>query len=753
MRKRNLALISHQILQELLGAAQSEDLEAIVELVATKMEVSVCSCYLLRSSDLLELVATYGLNPISVGKTFLRLDEGVVGEVATSLKVVNLKNAWKSENFSYHPETDEKDFKSFLGVPIMHKEQLLGVLCIQDEDSVKYQEEEVELLKTISLLIAEILVSDTAIEDRISVHSELIQQENVFYGYSLASGLGIGKAVLHRQVKPVIKLVSTDIKAEESRLKKALSEMQDKISQTLANLSSQKGEHIDILSTYFMFSNDKSWVSRLEDGVRTGLTAEASAQKEFEEIKRKLENSTDEYLKARIVDFEDLTNRLISHLSGNIFINKKELPEDIILCAQNMGPSELFDYELQRIKGIVLEEGSRNMHIAIIARSLRIPILGGLPKILKRINRDDDIIIDSYNELLYINPTTEIEDKYKKEIEDLNLKVQAREKIVNKEAITKDGQKISLNINVGLAIDMDALEHYNADGVGLYRSELGFMLENSLPDIKTQEKIYRDILTKAKDKPVIFRTMDIGSDKVLQYFQGGKEDNPAMGWRSIRISLDRKAMFRHQLKAMIRAGANKEIHIMFPMISTVSEFKEAKRTLEKELEKEKLLGNAVPKSVKIGTMLEVPALIFQLKDLLAHLDFVSIGTNDLMQFIYACDRGNMSISQRYDVLSPAMIEVLRYIQAECKNANVECSICGEMAGNPLDAMVLIGLGFRKLSLNPFKLISIKEMVLSLDTEDIKDYLDTMREFSSDSMRELFKSFARDHEIKIDNTIV
>ncbi len=750
MVKKNIALISHSILQELLGVAEDGNLDSLVEIVATKMEVSVCSCYLLRPGDLLELVATYGLAPSAIGNTFLHLDEGVVGEVATSHSVVNLKNAWKSKNFSFRPETEEKDFKSFLGVPIIDNDKFLGVLCIQNTTTSKFLPEEEELLKTIAMLIAESFTNNPTVSD---TSLSLSHEENNFHGYKISSGLGVGKAVLHRQVKPVIKLVAKDVKKEQDRLKKALEDMQEQISHILSGLKAQKGEHVDIMATYLVFSNDKSWVSKLNEAISSGLTAEAAAQKVFKDIKSRLEQSSDDYLRARISDFEDLTNRIISHLSGNISIDMDSLPHDIILCAQNMGPAELFDYEFGRVKGIVLEEGSRNMHIAIIARSLGIPVVGGLAKILRKIENNNTIIIDGYNAEIIIDPSPEIEDRYNNKIISIQDKIAIKEKLVNVPTVTKNGINIRLNVNVGLLIDVEAISQYNADGIGLYRTELAFMLNSHLPDVDNQVSIYKSVIDKAGGKPVVFRTLDIGSDKVLQYFHGDKEENPAMGWRSVRISLDRKAIFRHQLRALLRANSDGDLYVMFPMISNVSEFKEAKKTLDRELELEKNKGNAVPKKIKVGVMLEVPALIFQLQALLPLVDFVSVGTNDLTQFMYACDRSNMGIYERYDVLSPAMIEALSFIVNACDEANVPCSVCGEMAGNPLDAMVLIGLGFRSLSLNPFRLISVKEMVLSLDTVALKEYIESFKGSSYDSVREHFRSFAIDHGIIIDDNLI
>ncbi len=749
MAKKNLALISHSILQDLLQIVDKGDLSEVVKIIATKMEVSVCSCYLLRSGDLLELAATYGLSSSAVGKTFLHITEGVVGEVARTQKTVNLKNAWKSENFAYKPETDEKDIKSFLGVPVLNRGKIYGVLCIQNKTAERFLPEEAELLKTISMFISESMLANLSIEKEgfLSIQSN---NDNLFYGQEISSGLGIGEAVLHRQIQPIIKIVAKDTKKEQVRLTKALEEMQEQISTMLSEMSAQKGEHVDILSTYLMFSNDKSWVSKLQEGVLSGLTAEAAAQKVFEGIKLRLEQSSDDYLKARISDFQDLTTRLISHLSGNIVIDLDKLPKEFILCAQNMGPSELFDYEISRIKGIVLEEGSKNMHVAIIARSLGIPIVGGLPKILRRIEKGDTVIVNALKAEIYINPASETEEKFRKELTVLEKKEKIRERLLDVPTRTLDGVDIKLNANVGLLIDMDSKGATSADGVGLYRTELAFMMSSTLPDVQTQISIYKSVLDKADGRPVIFRTLDIGSDKILQYFKGQKEENPAMGWRSIRISLDRKAIFRHQLRALLRAAAGQDLYVMFPMISNVSEFKEAKKTLDKEINQEKARGNQVPKNIFVGTMIEVPALIFHLKTILPYLDFVSVGTNDLTQFLYACDRGNSDVYERYDPLSPPMLEVLGIIQKECKKANVKCSICGEMAGNPIDAMVLLGLGFTSLSMNPLKIISVKEMVLSLDTKLLKEYINSFKNSSYDSLREHFRSFAVDHGIVIDN---
>jgi len=457
---------------------------------------------------------------------------------------------------------------------------------------------------------------------------------------------------------------------------------------------------------------------------------------------------TDPYIRERVHDVKDLISRLMRHLSRNKARRQnRKLPRNTILIAKSLGPAELLDYDLKKIKGIILEEGSQTMHMVIVTRSMNIPLVCGIKNVVQVISEGDSVAMDATNGNVYLNPSDETLDAMSNRANRLRRLRQKYAQMRDLPATTLDGIQISLNVNAGLSQDLSI--NHSFDGIGLYRTELPFMLTETLPNVKTQTAIYRKVLIHSKDKPVVFRTLDIGSDKVLPYFQRRAEENPAMGWRSIRMTLDRRALLRNQLRALLQAAVGRDLYIMFPMIATVQEFREAKNTLALEIDHLRAKNDRLPNKIKVGTMLEVPSLIFQLEQLLPEVDFISVGTNDLAQFLYAMDRGNPTVSNRYDTLSPAMLRVMRYICEMCARFRVPCSVCGEMAGRPLEAITLIGLGYRSLSMNPSALGAVKAAVRTLDGTALSAYLDKLLTSASASLREPIRLYASDHDIFIE----
>lgn len=720
-------------------------LNQIVTIVAHHLHVEVCSLYVLRPGDMLELYATKGLDIKAVHETFLRMGEGLIGEIALQRRSIVFENAWEHPSFVYKPETKEKPFKSLLGVPVIRGDNLLGVFAIQTIAVQAFSEEIVELLETIAMVIAEMLAA-TQLETK----EKLITSESHtrIEGVRLIDGVAVGQAFLHQRLERIVNILAKDPKFEIKKLNAALKTVEQEVVNMLEN-KSISNEQSDIFNAYLMFTQDKGWIQKITTIIETGLTAEAAVQKVSDEMTERMEKMTDTYIKERIHDLKDLSNRLIRHMKGkSVSKQNYKLPKNTILVAHSMGPAELLDYDTEKIKAIVLEEGSQTMHVVIVARSLNIPVLGGIKNIFTVINSDDELAVDATKGQLYINPSDEIMDDFDDKLQ-IQKRLQAQyQKLKKLAGLTLDGIPISLNVNAGLPSDLLLTEGSFFDGVGLYRTELPFMTAEQLPDVETQTGIYRQAILQAGGKPIVFRTLDIGSDKVLPYFENKGELNPAMGWRSIRITLDRRAILRGQLRAFIRAAQGKEIRIMFPMISDIHEFLDAKKTLQIELERERQKGGLLPSVVKVGTMLEVPSLIFQLKELLPYVDFISIGTNDLAQFLFATDRGNPVIWDRYDTLSPALLKALRYINTACKKAAVPCSICGEMASKPLEALALVGLGFTSLSMTPSALGSVKAVVRSMNQKEVSAYLETQLSTSSASIRDKLKSYAMDHGIFI-----
>jgi phosphotransferase system enzyme I (PtsP) len=388
------------------------------------------------------------------------------------------------------------------------------------------------------------------------------------------------------------------------------------------------------------------------------------------------------------------------------------------------------------------------MHVAIVAKALNVPVISGIEGLFKDVKEGSLIAIDGKEGAVYINPSRNVKEKIEKQIEEKKNELKQIQKLKNLVSKTKDSQRVNLYINIGMDFDFDYIKSTNCDGVGLYRTEIPFMSAEKMPDINKQVECYKRLYQAAGNKKVVFRSLDVGSDKLLPYWNSIEEENPAIGWRSIRITLDRRAILRKQMRAFIRAAANRELYVMFPMISNLDEFLEAKETFMFAYDREKRQGAELPSKVHLGLMIEVPSVVFQLREILKYCDFISVGTNDLYQFFFACDRGNPRLSGRYDVLSAPFLNMMKKIIKEANLAGVMCSVCGEMASNPLDAMALIGLGFRHLSVSSASYGKVKAMIRSLSAENIEDYLSNILSSSRKTLRPQLKSYAADHAIEI-----
>ncbi|HUA52168.1 MAG TPA: phosphoenolpyruvate--protein phosphotransferase [Candidatus Sulfotelmatobacter sp.] len=724
-------------------------LDRIVRLIAADMVAEVCSAYLLRAGEVLELFATEGLNPDAVHKTRLRIGEGLVGDIAAHARPLALADAWSHPSFAYRPETGEDIYQSLMGVPIQRGGRVLGVLVVQNRATRAYTEEEIETLETVAMVLAELVATGELVDPAEAQGTQVEIALRRLEGVRLNGGLAIGYAVLHQPRVTIRQMIAEDPKAELERLRSAVAIMHTAIDLMLAadDLAST-GEHRDVLETYRMFAEDRGWLNRIREAIRTGLTAEAAVQKVQNDMRARLREVTDPYLKERLLDLEDLTNRLLLHLSGAAAEAPLALPEDVVLVARSMGPVELLDYDRKQLRGLVLEEGSTTSHVAIVARALDIPVVGRVAGVLDRVDPNDPIVVDGDNAQVFLRPGEDILQSVRETMR-VRAEQSARyEALKGLPPITRDGEAVTLLLNCGLQIDVTSLDATNAAGVGLYRTEIPFMMRATYPDVATQTELYRRILDQAGDRPVTFRTLDIGGDKVLPYFNGGIDENPAMGWRAVRISLDRPAMLRHQLRAMIAAAAGRRLVVMFPMIAEVAEFDQARAILDAELQRAARTGDGLPQAVRVGAMLEVPALMWQTKALLERVDFLSVGSNDLLQFLFAADRGSPQVAERYDPLSPPVLGLLRDLVERCKAAEVPVTLCGEMASRPLEAMALLGVGLRSLSMPPGAVGSVKMMTRSLDVKRLARFLDRLIDSPHHSLRELLRGFARDHGVVV-----
>ena len=731
-------------------AGSVEDtLAEVVRLVANEMVAEVCSIYLLRAGEVLELFATQGLNPSAVHSTRLRVGEGLVGDIAAHGRPLALDDAQTHPQFAYRPETGEEIYHSLAGVPIVRASRVLGVLVVQNRIRRQYDEEEIETLQTIAMVLAELIAAGHIVSP-----NEMQQVDGIGLlplrvdGVQLTPGVAIGRAVLHEPRIAISKVVAEDIGLEQERFEEALRGVRADVDRMLEAHDMQSGEQREILETFRMFVDDRGWTERVREAVASGLTAEAGVQRAFDDVRTRLGQSTDPYIRERLSDLRDLCNRLLLRLTGRVAADPASLPDDMIVVARDMGPAELLDYDRTRLRGVVLEEGSALSHVAIVARALDIPVVGRAAHVLSRVEPGDSIVVDGDNAQVLVRPAEDVLATVHSAIE---ARVERRRKYAalrDLPSATRDQARISLHMNAGLLIDMQHLDDTGADGVGLYRTEIPFMVRSEFPDVDAQAWLYGRVLDLADGRPVTFRTLDVGGDKVLPYVGAFGDDNPAMGWRAIRIGLDRPAMLRRQLRALIQAANGRPLSVMFPMIAEVAELLSARRLLDLELDRAGRRGLAVPERVRVGVMFEVPALAWQLDSLLPHVDFLSVGTNDLLQFLYAADRGNSRLAGRYDSLSPALLRLLHFVVEKVRPAGVDLAVCGEMAGRPVEALALLAVGVRSLSMSPGSIGPVKAMIRSLDLAEATGFMVSALSQPDRPMRETLRLFAADHAIEI-----
>jgi phosphotransferase system enzyme I (PtsP) len=697
------------------GSAQ-ERLDKIVVLIAANMVAEVCSVYVLRVDGSLELYATEGLNRQAVHITVMRSDEGLVGLVASEASPINLSDAQAHPAFSYRPETGEEIYHSFLGVPILRAGNTLGVLVVQNRARRTYSEEEVEALQTTAMVLGEMIASGELLALAPPGAEPAVRRPVHVTGAALTEGIALGHVVLHEPRVVITNFIADDVQKELRRLRAAVQTLRTELDLMLESGEvAEGGEHRDVLEAYRMFAHDRGWVHKLEEAVLTGLTAEAAVERVQSDTRARMLRQTDPYLRERLHDFDDLAHRLQRQLLGYDHAPARDkLPEHAIIVARAMGPAALLDYDRNRLRGLVLEEGGPNSHVSIVARALGIAAVGEVPNATGLVDTGDAIIVDGAAGDVHVRPTPDMEAAY---VERVRLRARRQLQYLNlrdRPSVTKDSQPVTLMINAGLMVDLPHLAETGAAGVGLFRTELQFMVAAQFPRTSEQLALYRSVLDAAGRKPVIFRTLDIGGDKVLPYMRNLDEENPALGWRAIRLGLDRPGLLRSQVRALLRAAAGRELRVMFPMVATVHEFDEAKGLVERELTHLRRHGHKLPDRVEIGTMIEVPSLLYQLDELLDRVDFVSVGSNDLVQFLYAADRNNPRVANRFDQLSIPVLRALKLIVDKARAHDKPVTVCGELASKPLGALALIAIGFRSLSLLPSAVGPVKAMLLELD---------------------------------------
>ena len=732
-----------------------ERLDDFVQAISKAMRVKVASIYLLRQGEDLELSATQGLKKSAVHKTRMKPGEGLVGHVALTARPLNLADAPSHPLFSYRPETGEDPYNSFLGVPILRGGRVLGVLVVQSKKARSFNEEEVEDLLTVAMVLAEIIIDDERVGGKKAALKGIalapVKPETVI-GKSFANGLVEGHAYLHLPPVAPANMLADNIAAEEIRLEEGVAKLRASVDAMVAGDTAKLSRASkEIYETYRMFAYDRKWVNRLREAVHSGLTAEAAVERVRNEHRARLMKSKDPYLRARLHDLEDLANRLLRALSGEALgPGNKNISNDAIIFAREIGPAELLDYDRNKLRGIVLEEGSVSSHTAIICRAIGIPLIGRAEGVLDLIETGDPVLLDGEEGMVYVRPLdTQISGfTMRKNIR--SEMSRAYEAMKFTPAKTIDGRHISLQLNAGLLVDLPQLDQAGADGIGLFRTEFQFMVSEFMPRLKEQTDLYRKAIEAAGHRPVTFRTLDLGGDKILPYMDPVPEENPAIGWRAIRIALDRPGLMRYQLRALVAAGAGRHLKVMFPMVTTVDEFIQARALFDREVERAKRLGLELPQKIEVGVMLETPALAWQINPICDHADFVSVGANDLMQFFFAADRDNARVSDRYDPLHPAAVSILKFIAGGCQRNGVPVSVCGAIAGRPLEAITLVAMGYDQLSMPVTGIGPVKAAILKLDAGKLRKKLEPHINIDSrlSTLRDIVREFCLEEGIPI-----
>ncbi len=695
-------------------------LNQVAEIIGEALESEVCSIYLLREG-VLELFATRGLDPSAVHVTKLALGEGLVGTIAEDVEVLNLDEAASHPHFAYRPETGEDRFHSFAGVPIIRRERAVGVLAVQHSEARKYADVEIEALQTVAMVLSELIANAGLIDGDGGPAGGASPQSTAsvrIAGQKLVDGMAAGYAVFHQPRITIEHTVAEDIEAERHRVYAAFDKMREQIDRMTREAEfGVGGEHEEVLATYKMFAYDEGWGRRINEAIDSGLTAEAAIERVQQRTRQRMRQIDDPLLADRMHDLEDLSNRLLRIVSGQMGTAAQlGLRQDTILIARNLGPAELLEYDRRRLKGVILEEGSLTAHVTIVARAMGVPVLGRVRDVRRLIADGDLLLLDVSEGSVVVRPSAGMEEAFDAKLA-LRQKRRAAYAALREVAPeTRDGKRITVMVNAGLRDDVASLDLTGADGIGLFRTEFQFLVSATLPARERQQRLYREVLDAAGDRPVVFRTIDIGGDKALPYLKDNPadEENPAMGWRALRLGLERDGLMKVQARALLEAAAGRTLNVMFPMVSEAWEFDEARDLFEAQRDWLTRRGRRLPNEIRYGAMLEVPSLAYQLDLLLPKLQFLSVGTNDLTQFLFAADRANPKLAERYDWLSTSILRFVASVVAPARAAGVTLTVCGEMGGRPLEAMALIGLGIERLSITPAAVGPIKAMVRSLD---------------------------------------
>ena len=741
----------HEVMASRLHAQAK--LNQVVEIIGDSLDSEVCSIYLLREG-MLELFATRGLNQSAVHVTRMAVGEGLTGTIADNIETLNLAEATAHPDFSYRPETGEDKFHSFAGVPIVRHERAVGVLCVQHVDPRRYADVEIEALQTTAMVLSELIANADLVDEEDLGNNPALSGPEIIHGLALVKGLASGTAVLHQPRVTVEYVVAEDTEAERQRVYLAFDKMREQIERMTTQAEfGVGGEHDEVLATYKMFAYDEGWARRINEAIESGLTAEAAIERVQQRTRMRMREIDDPLLAERMHDLEDLSNRLLRIVSGQLgTAAAKGLREDTILIARNLGPAELLEYDRRRLKGVVLEEGSLTAHVVIVARAMGVPVLGRVSGLRRLVREGDRLLLDGDNGTATVRPSPPLVEAFDARFAKSKERQAAYAKLRDVQPVSLDGKRVTVMINAGLRDDMPLLNVTGADGIGLFRTEFQFLVAAALPQRDRQTRLYRDVLDAAGDKPVIFRTVDIGGDKALPYLRDDdreNDENPAMGWRALRLALEREGLLKAQARALLEASAGRTLNVMFPLVSEPWEFDAARAVFEAQRQFLKKQKKLLPEAINYGVMLEVPALAEMLDVMLPKLSFISIGTNDLTQFLFAADRANPKLAERYDWLNPSILRFMRRVVKAADEAGVAVGVCGEMGGRRLEALALLGIGIRRLSITPAAVGPIKELVCKTNLADIADAMVGWLANPPENLRAEVQQWALDHGLDSD----
>lgn len=691
-------------------------LDTMVTSVRETMGTEVCSVYLLDDkTNRYLLMSTEGLNPESVGTVSLAWNEGLVGLCGAREEPINLDNASAHPKYHYLPETGEEKYNSFLGAPIMHRRKVLGVLVVQQRDNRKFDEAEEAFLVTLSAQLSGVVAHAKAIGTlEVSRTAPRSNVTRIFTGIAGSSGIVIGRAVVMyppADIDSVPDRIAEDVDAEIGLLEQAVASVRQEISDLNEKMvNTLMPEERALFDVYLRMLDDNALPSEIIEHINAGNWAQGALREVIEAHMQTFAIMDDPYLRERMADVRDLGLRILAHLQKQEGSGLRDFPDKSILVGEDITTAMLVETPLDKIAGIVTVAGAANSHMAIVARALGLPTVVGVGDLPVTQLDDTEMIVDAYQGRVYVQPSRLLRTRYKEIIKEERQLIAGLDAYKDLPTETPDGHRIALYVNTGLMVDVARGKDRGAEGVGLYRTEIPFMLRERFPGEEEQRAIYRQQLEAFSPAPVTMRTLDIGGDKDLPYFPI-KEDNPALGWRGIRITLDHPEIFMVQIRAMLKAAIGLDnLQVMLPMISSVFEIEEALHLIHRavmEVQEEEGVPIVMP---RVGVMVEVPATVFQIADMAQLVDFVSVGSNDLTQYMLAVDRNNARVADIYTPYHPSVLRALQIVVDEVHRMGKPAGICGEMAGDPATAVLLMAMGFDSLSMSASNLLRVRKVL-------------------------------------------